>query len=328
MYTSENTWTVTWDGSLYGQRGTPGEEITIGKTFSWGNAYWHIPAIYRFPEGIIIDFCIEVAPEPVRAFIDKWDLLHEEQHRYTAVQRQQIEDEHPLHFDFSAELHLNGTIIPRKSSSSQSWISAECLEMDIPYECEQKDLLDHYHLDPASCWSFHRVKFPHKDGGDLHGLALHLSVRPTKLPAETIANPKPGDIYHLTHPLTGKPYTLSVCEVEQKAIDPSHLPDELEYPTHFTAMTFTLSPDLPDEAFSLRDSKEGDAARRKDGKTGSAASVGIIGGAVSPVLMVRQPKDEPRLHSACSALRFEEVPVTWQFCFREKLLEDVSIDLL
>ena len=147
------------------------------------------------------------------------------------------------------------------------------------------------------------------------------------LPAETIANPKPGDIYHLTHPLTGKPYTLSVCEVEQKAIDPSHLPDELEYPTHFTAMTFTLSPDLPNEAFSLRDSKEGDAARRKDGKTGSAASVGIIGGAVSPVLMVRQPKDEPRLHSACSALRFEEVPVTWQFCFREKLLEDASLDL-
>ena len=96
----------------------------------------------------------------------------------------------------------------------------------------------------------------------------------------------------------------------------------------FTAMTFTLSPDLPDDAFALRDSCEGDPARRKDDKSDGAVSVGIIGGAVAPALLIRQSSEEPRLHAVCSALRFEENPVTWQFCFREKLLDDIEIDLL
>ena len=328
MHTSENTWAVTWDGSLYGQRGTPGEEIPVNKTIQWGDAHWHIPALYRFPEGIIIDFCMEVAPEPVRAFIDKWDLLHEEQHRYTAAQRQQIEADHPLHFDFSAELHLNGTIIPRKSSSSQSWISPQCLEMDIPYEREQKELLDHYHLDPTSCWSFHRVKFPFKDGGDLHGLALHLAVHPTALPVGAIDTPKPGEILHFTHPLTGRNTAVTILEVEQQTLDPDRFPDpDAEYPTHFTAMTFILDPDCSHKDFRLQDCSEGDSVRRKtpDGAT----AVGIIGGASAPMLMIRQPKERPYIHTTCSALRFDAgYSIQWEAVFYEKLMEDMEVKLL
>lgn len=322
-----SSWAVTWDGSLYGQKGTPGEEIAMDKTFIWGNARWHIPALYRFPEGFILDFCMEVDPAPVRAFIEKWDLLHEEQHTYTSAQRRQIETEHPLHFDFSAELQLDGERIPYRSSSSQSWIPPECLGISIPYEREQKELLDHYHLDPTSCWSFHRVKFPYENGGDLHGLTLHLSVRPTSLPIGTIDTPKPGEILHFTHPLTGQDTAVTILEVEQQTLDPHRFPDpDAEYPTHFTAMTFTLDPDCSHKDFRLQDCGEGDSVRRKN--TDGATAVGIIGGTSAPMLMIRQSKERPYIHTTCSALRFDaEHPIQWEAVFYEKLMEDMEVEL-
>ena len=90
-------WEVTFRGGFWGSEGTPGREIPIGKHFLWGSESWYIPAAYLCDEGLVLDFCLEADPEEVNAFIQKWDLLHEERHSYTARQREQMALENPLH---------------------------------------------------------------------------------------------------------------------------------------------------------------------------------------------------------------------------------------
>lgn len=309
--------------------GTPGEEIPVGKTFQWGEQLWHIPSVYRFEEGLMIDFCVEVKPEKVKSFIDKWDLLHEHKHKYTRAQQAQIEREHPLSCDFSAKLLLNGTEIPYRSGCGQVWLSPDCLGDAFPINTDSLSILEHYGLDPGRCWSLQRTTFPHAGLSDLHGLTVHLERRPAELPAGTIDTPKPDSLHHFTHPLSGKTYTLTVCEAEQQTLTAEHFRDpELEYPAHYTAMTYTISPDDL-KTFRLQDAGQGDPVRRKNGKSSGAASIGIIGGASSPVLMLRRSKDEPQLRTAASALRFEpKSDICWQFSFYEKLMDDVEIELL
>ena len=326
---SPTTWAVYWNRS-FGSRseGTPGEVIPISKTFRWGDALWHIPAVYRFPEGLMLDFCTEVEPERMKAFIDKWDLLHENEHSYTKAERQQIEQEHPLAHDFKAELQLCGQAIPSKTGYGCGWIAPELLGGLFSTESESQAILDHYGLDPSRCWSFYRATFPHEGLDRLHGLTLHLSRRATALPAGTIDTPKSGDILHFAHPLTGEDTAITVLEVEQQTLSGHPFPDpDAEYPTHFTAMTFTLDPDRSFDGFRLQDVGESDPVRRK--KLDGATVIGIIGGASAPALLLRQSKERPYVHTTCSALRFAEGhPVRWEAVFYEKLLEDVEIELI
>ncbi len=346
MPASKHSFSVTWGGSLHAQKGQPGEEIPIRLVFSRGDALWHIPSIHRFPQGLVIDFCIEVEPARIKAFIDKWDLLHEADHPYTTAQRRQIEREHPLAFAFEPRLHLNDKIITTPSSSSWSWISPDCLGGVIPMpEGDHLALLDHYGLRKDRCWSIHRAAFPHEGLSDLTGLTLHLACCPTELLAGTIDTPKPGEILHFAHPLTGEAHDMNVLEVETHTLGPVRTDDpNLEYPNNFTAMTFTLSPNHARMDFRLQDADEGDAVRRKGGTmadragaagmTGAAGasgatSIGIIGGATTPMLLKRLPKNAPYVHTACSAPRFDpKARVRWEMLFCEKLLKDMDIRLI
>ena len=324
-----NTWGVYWNRS-FGSRGegTPGEAIPVNKTFRWGDALWHIPTVYRFPEGLMIDFCTEIAPERMQAFIDKWDLLHENEHSYTKAEQRQIEHEHPFAHDFKAELQLDGRALRQKTGYGLGWITPELLGGLFPAEGESEAILDHYGLDRSRCWSFFRATFPHEGLDSLHGLTLHLSRRATALPAGTIDTPKSGDILHFVHPLTGEDTAMTVLEVEQQILSREHLPDpDAEYPTHFIAMTFTLDPDRSFEDFRLQDIGESDPVRRKN--PDGATAIGIIGGASAPALLIRQSKEHPHVHTACSALRFEAGhPIQWEAVFYEKLLEDTAVELL
>ena len=67
-------WKVTYEGGFYPKRGRTGEEICVEQTFTWGDKIWHIPAVYLCAKGMVVDFCIEVEPDVVAEFIDKWHL--------------------------------------------------------------------------------------------------------------------------------------------------------------------------------------------------------------------------------------------------------------
>ena len=121
---------------------------------------------------------------------------------------------------------------------------------------------------------------------------------------------------------------MTILEVEPQTLDPHRFPDPAaEYPTHFTAMTFTLDPDCSHKDFRLQDCGEGDSVRRKN--PDGATAVGIIGGSSAPMLMIRHSKERPYIHTTCSALRFDAGhPIQWEAVFYEKLMEDMEIQLL
>ena len=60
-----------------------------------------------------------------------------------------------------------------------------------------------------------------------------------------------------------------------------------------------------------------------------ASAIGIIGGADGPTSVI-MGQSAPKLHAACSSLRFEPIvdDVEWRVVFSEKLMDDVDVDLI
>ena len=61
----------------------------------------------------------------------------------------------------------------------------------------------------------------------------------------------------------------------------------------------------------------------------AAAAISIIGGADGPTSVI-MGQSAPKLHAACSSLRFEPIvdDVEWRVVFSEKLMDDVDVDLI
>lgn len=93
-------WKVYYDGSFWGHhegRDKPGQEIAVNKQFIWDGSVWHIPAVYLCGAGLVIDFCIEVEAERIRAWQDKWGLYSDEDgERYSEDEQKQMRSENPL----------------------------------------------------------------------------------------------------------------------------------------------------------------------------------------------------------------------------------------
>ncbi len=145
----------------------------------------------------------------------------------------------------------------------------------------------------------------------------------------------PGDSFTFHYPATEKCHTLTVQEYGQQTMDFSRMPDQgMDYPPYYMAMTYTISPPLPDGALSVCDCLDSDRPRpRQDGlhKTdaASAAAIGIIGGADGPTALIFGGSEQGKLQSACSALHFEPVrEVEWSIVFYSRQYEDMNIVLL
>ena len=149
--------------------------------------------------------------------------------------------------------------------------------------------------------------------------------------------PAVGERILLTHPVSGQLYTLTVHEVEQQELPERAFRDpDMEYPRHYLAMSYSLEPDLG-RSFTLQDCAEGDCPRQKKRDPNEfeptafhgTAAVGIIGGADGPTAII-MGQNTPKLHGACSALRFEPVTdtVEWRIIVREKLMPDIDVPLI
>ena len=109
----------------------------------------------------------------------------------------------------------------------------------------------------------------------------------------------------------------------------------MEHPSHYVAMTYTVTPDLPDGVVSLADCDDGDRLRQAPSAPGQptasscAMVLGIIGGADGPTAIVCSPRGQGRIRAACSSLRFEPVEeVEWRLVFHEKPFEDTAVTLI
>lgn len=133
-------------------------------------------------------------------------------------------------------------------------------------------------------------------------------------------------------------YTLTVQELDQQTISEKRYgSDRWFYPTHFTAMSYTLSPE-PDSDVTICDCAEGDkpleiapcSDRYAPEARNDIACIGIIGGADGPIAIVCGDSSKEKLHAVCSSLHFEPVEgdIEWRIVFNIKSSNEMSLGLI
>lgn len=327
-------WKVTYEGGFYPKRGREGKEIRVDKEFKWGNEIWHIPAVHLCSKGMVVDFCIEVEPEVVTKFINKWNLYEGENRAYSNTEYEQIQEEHPLNMDFHSKLFVNDTELCQAQGCCVYRISKKCMPEDLETETEAKWVLEHYGYDYEKAWAVHRVSYPWADKKTrmIKTLEMQLEREMVKIPSKPFTTPGKEKVQEILNPVTGVVHTFTVREYEEREMDPNQFPDEsMEWPTHYSIMTYTLFPELED--VYLKDACHGDSPRSKQGNQHrGATSVGIIG--------LRQKTEDgedyyhpdgtvAKLRVCCSSMYFEKPEkIEWILTFREKRVPDIQMKLI
>ena len=113
-------WKVYFDGNFWGHHGREraGKEIFIRKQFTWGETMWYIPTIYACSKGLVIDFCVQIPVECIRAFMEKWSLaIESDVSDFTNEKVMKIEAENPMSIRMNPEIVLNDKIISASHGS-------------------------------------------------------------------------------------------------------------------------------------------------------------------------------------------------------------------
>lgn len=342
-------WKVYFDGGFNGRhtgRGRPGKEIAVNKTFIWGGNVWHVPAVYICGQGLVVDLCMEIDPAALKAFIGKWAGREEEIRRFTPEEQEQWMAENPTQVSCDVKTTVNGRELRCRSGIGFGWTPDSCRPESERWRSQQDWeaiwLMEHYGLDQERGWLFNRDCFPWttKSKPALKTLSLSLERNAKAVPGPRFTVSGVGDTVEFVHPVTGEAHTLRVVEYEAREMNSRGLPPEWEYPAHYTALSYTVEPELPREALTVRDRAQGDAPRPKPpkelaavigGADGSAAavSVGIIGGADGPTAILLANGKAGRPRAACSALYFDPPEqVEWRMVFYQKTVEGMTVELL
>ena len=215
-----------------------------------------------------------------------------------------------------------------------------CLPDRMINEAEAKWALEHYGLDTSYGWMIFRAAFPwtSKRRPEIKALSLTMEQQSRRVPGPHFKTHAPGDSFSFTHPVSGTKYTLTVQELERQTISEKFVgSDRWFYPTHFTAMSYTLSPE-PDNDISICDCAEGDkpleiascSDRYAPEAQNDIACIGIIGGADGPIAIVCGGSSKEKLHAACSSLHFEPVEgdIEWRVVFNIKNSNEMSLELI
>ena len=325
-------WQVFFDGSFWGHSGRDraGTELPIGKTLRWAERDFVIPAAYVCGKGLVVDFCMRVPAEEIRAYMKKWD-LHEGQtpeEAFTYDQQLELEQESPMSFDFSPALAVNAQ--PLRLSRGSGVGFNPCLPPE-----EQQDALRvvrHYKLDERDGWMISRSSFAWtgKRPASVRTLSLTMRQEPESRPALRFCAHRTGETFTVCHPVTKSACTLTVQALEQEILPETAVrPGRWLYPTHFMTMQYTLSPEPSDRLF-LRDCAPGDRPRLTHPEDSACSAIGIIGGADGPTAVVTGADAQSGLHAACSSLHFDPVQgdVEWCAVFQIKEFEDRTFTLL
>lgn len=306
-----------------------GRKTSVNKSFIKDNQNWYIPAFYTCSKGIVLDICVETNIEEFKKFSDKWNLFNDEKNQhFTAEAYRRIEQENPLEHNFHTELIRNKKLIRNKHMQHVTF---------IPGNTDNKEaakLMKLYKLPESSCWSFYRISFPCYTKSKTETLAIKIIAGNEFFEAAEFTAEKDKKT-EIIHPLTGSKYTLTVESISDEISDiNNHSDSNMIFPKNYKLMKFTLSPELEDGKFYIRDKKNSDSPKKIKADENrflpeSSASIVIIGGADGPtVLVFGKPREEKNVHTVCSSLHFEkQTEVLWQFKFIEKTKEDKIITL-
>ncbi len=334
-------WEVYFDGNFWGhgkgQR--PGKEIPLDIRFQWAGRNWIVPAVYACTKGLVVDFCIQIQPEQIRAFMEKWGLTMENgsTKRFSREERMLMELDNPMSLHFDALLQLNGRELRSSHGCGNIW--NPCLPPECAEDCEGKWAAEHYGLDLTCGWVLWRSCYPWatKRKPAVRRLSMTLFQQKASIPGPHFHVHGPGDTVTFSDPEQGTEYTLTVQEWEAKKLDLSGMPhQDLEFPSHCIAMSYTITPEIPDGSLSLSDCAEGDRPRQKQRNplepkaVHDAIAVGLIGGADGPTAVIYgQNGGQGKLRAACSSLHFEPVhDVEWRLVFHKVQFQNQTVALL
>ena len=322
-------WKVYFEGNFWGHLGRDraGTEIRLDQQFDWAGHHWVIPAVYSCGKGLVVDLCMRTEAKDIRRFIAKWNLTAENdsEENFTQEQRMQIELENPLGLDFSAKIELNGKTL-RSSHGCAVGISP-CLPDGAENEKVAQAAAAHYGLDDSYGWTIYRRCYPWagKRRPEIRSLSLTMKQQPCCVPGPHFRTHAPGDSFSFSHPVSGTEYTLTVQKLERQSIPQAQFDsDRWACPTHFTAMSYTLSPE-PDDAISICDCAVGDRPLEiapctncyaPEAQNDIACTV-VIDSAGSPAVTVFGKNTQESLHAVCSALHFEPAAedIEWRVVF-------------
>lgn len=332
-------WKVYFDGGFWGHHGRDhaGIEIPIDRQFQWADRQWIVPAVYSCSKGLVVDFCMRIDPDEIRTFMDKWhlDIENDAHHHFSDEEIMEIERDNPLCFNFSPQIVLNGTTYHTSHGSGVSY--NPCLPEDVVNEMEDAQwAIHHYGLDDSFGWMVWRAAFPWKGKRrrEINSLSVIMEQQPVAIPGPHFTVTNPGDRFQFAHPTTGQLHTIIMHECEQKELPQSvfQQPD-MEFPMHYTAMSYTITPDLPDGAITIRDCADSDQPRRKEvnpmePEASHCTAVSIIGGSDGPTAIIFCNSEERKQHVVCSSPHFEPTDkIEWRLIFHEKQFDKLLVDL-
>ena len=342
----ESEWRVYF-GASFGERGgrgeKPGEELPLNIEFTWDGRNWRIPAAYLCAKGLVIDLIACATREEMQAHAQKWGSKGE----LSPSEERAAEAESPLRDDFVPSVQINGRC-SRMERMTTLTLPADGRGLSPT----DRSIVGHYGLDEHTPMLLGRVAFPWVTSKKpkLRSLQLTLSRRPSVRTGEPFFLHTAGESVAVTHPTSGTLHTLTVHQLRTRKLresETAHLP--FRVPTSSVQLLYTLSPDLPDSEFSLRDVRHNDVPIKQPvcqdraddfcsvavvnvpvRAESEAAAIGIIGGADGPIAMVvGQAAGQPMLHAASSALTFEEqAEVSWQPVFHVVACEDMTVKIV
>ena len=328
-------WNVYFNGGFWGScnRERAGKERVIRAEFEWAGHHWLIPSAYICGKGLVVDYCMRVEPSDIRVFMEKWDLSleNEESREFSEDERMRVELDNPMQLDFDSVLWLNGRELNQRSGCGISY--NPCLPPET-VDYKSKLALDHYGLDTNFGWMIWRYSYPWatKSPSKLRTLAVSMIQENVSIPGPHFMVSRPGDTFRFSY--RSQEYTLTVQEYEARTADMSRLSDAgTEYPDHYVAMVYTITPGLPDGVMALADCDDGDRPRQApctpvQPKATSCVAVGIICGTDGPASTFVGEK-RGNLRAACSSLHFAPVEnVEWRMIFHEKQFEDMTLGLI
>ena len=324
---------------------------TEGALLTWGKGELFIPALYVGEEGVVFDLCTKVELSEIqdfsRAVREYMDSTGKSQAELSNEEYERFEKLSPFYADFAVELSLDGQKLKRGFMCGVTWIPADI--NDEPSSGEAEALMKEYGCSREYGWAFERRMYQWSDVPVLEPGKAVFSFRAEKQPvtvayfttAVTDNFDEPVIRTEFTHPLSGDKHVLSVHSFEAGKLDIETGPgagmkkekrrqwEEMEYPSHYHTLAYTVRPSAPEEELTLQDCAEGDRPRRKGEEEMEDGPTSIfIGGktAVMPVYMKEEGEEASEVRTAVSSLHFEPVKqVKWMVVLHVKEHEDVEV---
>lgn len=323
---------------------------TEGALLTWGKGELFIPALYVGEEGVALDLCIRAELAHIQTYISTYhayvETAEREGREISGEEIEQLQKLSPLYNEFDLELSLDGHRLKHGFMCGAGWMPSD-LTGEEP-ESEAEELMKEYGCSREYGWAFQRWMFAWKERPILKPVQAEIAFLARKEPV-TVAHFATGDAdrfqddptkVEFIHPLSGKKHMLSVHSFEAGEMDVGRELnkvesrqgrewEEMEYPSHYHTLAYTVRPSVPEEELTVQDCADGDSPRKKDReeKEDGPTAVFVAGKmSVTPVLMKEEGEDASDVRTAVSSLHFEPAKqVMWRVVLHVKEHEDVEV---